>query len=379
MKIAFFGKFDARNVNGVAVSGFYIAQELVKLNHKVYLYYFSDKEDFFFDESGIRHRTFTPPTIKYAKSKKLALFLKDNPDQIDIFHLHGVFTEYNYHYSKVLRKQTLPYVLTTHGNLCPYILRRRRLLKLLYIHLFEKFVIQKADGIIAVSKPEVEDIKYVGYEGRLIIIPNPVPDHHPHKNLRYSLPKDQQITILYLGRYDIEHKGLLFLLKTFQKINSQNKHVKLVLHGHGPDEEKLKQILQINQIENVEILPPVYGSEKEKIIKNCTIYFQPSKWEVFGISIVEAMMAGKPVVITTGCYLAPLLQYHSLGLIVPFDVDKASQAILKYIDEPLKLIEEGRKCRDFAIEEFAPFKVATLTAQFYKKIISLHQQHTPYS
>ena len=103
--------------------------------------------------------------------------------------------------------------------------------------------------------------------------------------------------ILYLGRIDIYQKGLDILLKAFKNILKDFPKLRLIIAGSGKDLPKLKRLIKIlNLKDSVKLSGWVSGKAKEKLIQNCTLFCYPSRYEGFGISILEAMAFGKPVV-----------------------------------------------------------------------------------
>jgi glycosyltransferase involved in cell wall biosynthesis len=235
--------------------------------------------------------------------------------------------------------------------------------------LFERHVLTHASGIVAVSDREVSDIRNVGYTGNIRVIPNPVV---VQKNKFPVLEHSDVITIVYLGRYDIEHKGLNFLLDTFKILSSDRNDLRLSLYGDGPDRDLLVEKIKNEKIYFAKIFDPVFDAEKEFVLKSATIFFQPSRWEVFGISLVEAMMLGKPVVLTEGCYLSTLLQSNNLGLVVPFEARLAAGMLRDYLKSG-RLKEDGARNKKFAEAEFSLNKIALQTLKFYLSLANSPQ------
>ncbi len=361
MNIAFVGNFSLNAVNGVSYSGYQVARYLSLLKNNIFIYNFSEIPMSTRHESGITERTFAYSIKKLGWSNAFVSFLKGNPDQIEVFHLHSVFTPYNFITSMLLKSLRFPYVLSAHGGYCKPVLSKNKLYKILYMTLFERYVVKNAHGMVAVSDQEVQDLRDVGYGGIIRVIPNPVVVN----NFRcHKAEKKELISLLYLGRYDIQHKGLNFLLDTFKLLSSRRPDVRLTLYGDGPDKDALLRRIDAENIQHVKVLGPVFGEEKECALQHATLFIQPSKWEVFGISLIEAMMLGRPVALTEGCYLSATLRRNGLGLIIPFDPEKAAKLIQNYL-EAGPLVEDGRKNKIFAIHEFELDKIARQILGFY--------------
>ena len=85
-------------------------------------------------------------------------------------------------------------------------------------------------------------------------------------------------------------------------------------------------------------------------IKKCDIYIQPSRYEGKAVTVLEAQILGKPVVITAFPSSDSQLENGIDGVIVPMDDEGCANGIMQVIkDQQLrnKLIENCRK-RDYS-------------------------------
>jgi glycosyltransferase involved in cell wall biosynthesis len=91
-----------------------------------------------------------------------------------------------------------------------------------------------------------------------------------------------------------EGKGQDLAIKAFSLIKKEFKKAKLLIIGSGNFEQKLKKLS--NDDEQIEFLN--YVENKQRIIKQSEIILCPSVWplEGFGLTIIEAMAIGKPIV-----------------------------------------------------------------------------------
>lgn len=103
--------------------------------------------------------------------------------------------------------------------------------------------------------------------------------------------------LLYVGRLDIQHKGLDFLVEIMRKLVYDRKCTEWILQivGDGPGKGELVQWIANANLENyVEMV----GEQEhvEKYYKDASIFLCTSKWEGFGLVVVEAMECGLPVI-----------------------------------------------------------------------------------
>jgi len=153
-----------------------------------------------------------------------------------------------------------------------------------------------SDGSIFVSKELSEEGKKHYKLKSKIIIPNGVD---------FEMFNYQPITtknVLFIGRFSKE-KGIDFLPKLIDSImNIENTTFTIVCPYNALGGE-LKQIREdISKLESkykdrLNIIDNAQDQYTLKeLYKNCQVYIQPSKYESFGLCILEAMATGRPVV-----------------------------------------------------------------------------------
>lgn len=107
---------------------------------------------------------------------------------------------------------------------------------------------------------------------------------------------DADLVFLFAGKL-IPVKNIATLIKAFSKINK--KQVRLVIVGNGPEEKSLKESyagirnLHFLDFQNQKVMPAIYHL--------CDIFVLPSIGETWGLSVNEAMAAGKAILISDKC------------------------------------------------------------------------------
>ncbi|MEQ9008548.1 MAG: glycosyltransferase, partial [Ekhidna sp.] len=115
---------------------------------------------------------------------------------------------------------------------------------------------------------------------------------NPFESPKYEYSTIHEDYILYFGRL-VEEKGVDVLLKAMSHLPQ----IKLKVVGNGPDEEKLLEIKQNLNLENVEFLGPKYNEELEPILKACRFVVVPSLWhENYPYVINQSFAYGKAVI-----------------------------------------------------------------------------------
>lgn len=362
MNIAYFGVYTKNAVNGVDVTGYIVAKEIAKLGHNVYCYGFGN-ENKTYVEDGINIRIFKKAG-KFSLPKAFKDYVKSNPDKIEIYHLRSVFILNNYLFSQFLKKIGFPYVITPHGGYDKNILKRGAILKKVYFNLFEKKYLHNAKGVISCSgDSEVEDAKRFNYKGHIETIWDPV-----YNDITFT-PKNNK-KLLYLGRYDKDHKGLDKLFYLFKEITKIDPEYKLDLYGSGPHESDLIELKNSLDLKEVTINKPIYEAEKNEIMDDCMAYIQVSRWEAFGRSIVEAISQGLPVIISKGFNLKDIVEKNNLGIVITEDLQKSAQVIIDYLSDFENLQKISKSNIAFAKNEYSPATIAQSNIDFYQKVLN---------
>jgi glycosyltransferase involved in cell wall biosynthesis len=112
-----------------------------------------------------------------------------------------------------------------------------------------------------------------------------------------KLSKHQGDYALFLGRLDIHHKGLDDLLDAWKILIDKNLQIPLWIVGDGQDAQSLKNtVRQLGLGHLVHFKGRLENESKRTALANCRFLVMPSRQETFGITALEAMANGKPVV-----------------------------------------------------------------------------------
>lgn len=116
---------------------------------------------------------------------------------------------------------------------------------------------------------------------------------------------------LFLGRLSPE-KGLRTLLRAFDGLSS----VRLNIAGSGPMEGELSSWLALRGMTNVRMLGFQSGAPKAELIRNARAVIIPSEaFETFGIAVLDAYAAGRPVIASNAGSLPGLVEDGITGLL----------------------------------------------------------------
>src|SRR5690606_23145748 len=110
--------------------------------------------------------------------------------------------------------------------------------------------------------------------------------------------------ILFLSRLT-EQKDPLLLLRAFARLARSDPQPRLVIAGPddglGPDLQQALRSLPSSVADRVAVVGPLFGEEKWRALQSCSVFCLPSRYESFGLVLIEAMARGCPVVYTAEC------------------------------------------------------------------------------
>ena len=112
-------------------------------------------------------------------------------------------------------------------------------------------------------------------------------------------------------------------------------NIKWYIIGYGSDEQLIRKIISQTKMDNHFIL---LGKQPNPypFIKACDIYVQPSRYEGKAVTVREAQILEKPVIITHFPTAPSQLQNGIDGIIVPDEIEGAAQGILSFIQDTNK-------------------------------------------
>ena len=212
----------------------------------------------------------------------------------DVTVLVSAWTAHNVRAGQVAAEAGVPYVLAPRGAYDPLIMRRRRALKRAWWWAAERRLVRRAAALHVFFDRQRDHVRRLGYRGRILVAPNGV-----------SVPDDVTWTpqggyLLYLGRFDPEHKGLDLLLHAVAALPREQRPQ---LRLHGPDWRGGKQVVTdlvaaLGLGDWVTVGAALYGGEKWAVLRCASGFVYPSRWEGFGNSLAEAAAIGVPCLAT---------------------------------------------------------------------------------
>lgn len=309
-----------------------------------------------------------PKHTRYGYSKGMKLWLEANCCY-DLYHTNALWQYASHAAARYAQKQNKPYVISPHGMLYPEGLKKSKWFKKFALALFQKKDLEKATAFHATSHKEMAYIRAFGLTQPIAVIPNAIDVSSFSK--ANSVAKLNHRKIGFLGRL-APIKNLELLIEAWAKSNSISQDAELVIIGDGDESyiEKLKLLINKNNIKNIVFTGFLFGKEQEDIMQQLSYLVLPSKSENFGMVVPEALARGIPVIASKGTPWEELQIQHCGWW---FDSDlKSLSAVLQEalnLDES-KRMEMGKNGRVLVGKKYSKEAVSHMMTLFYKWILS---------
>jgi glycosyltransferase involved in cell wall biosynthesis len=278
------------------------------------------------------------PTIARAGlSRSLKKDLIEN--KRDIFHIHGLWMFPNVYPARAAEYHGSGLVLSPHGMLADTALRISPYLKKVFYTLWQRSVFDRVDCFRATSELELSDIRNMGFKQPVAIIPNGI----GVKSNKINVQKNPWV--ISLGRVHPQ-KGLDRLVRAWANVESQFPHWTLKIIGPSQlgHREELKRLVQTLRLNRVEFMNPIFGDEKDRMLRTAELFVLPTLHENFAMTVAESLACGTPVISTTGAPWSGLVT-HECGWWVEQGVqpltDALHSAMSKTSEERLEMGQRG--------------------------------------
>lgn len=196
----------------------------------------------------------------------------------------------------------------------------------------------RMDYIAAVSDQCAETFNSIfpNLKNRVITIENVLSRDYINKEAnRYDVSDemllDGSIKLLTVGRFSYPKK-MEEIPEICRRIRESGLNVKWYLIGFGKEEQLIRQKIRE---ENMEKYVVILGKKENPYpyIKACDIYLQPSRYEGKAVTVREAQILNKPVIITNYATSNSQLQDGIDGVIVPKDIAGCSKGIIQVVND----------------------------------------------
>ncbi|MFW6283463.1 MAG: glycosyltransferase family 4 protein [Minisyncoccales bacterium] len=282
------------------------------------------------------------------------------PDVLHVNHLSLISWVARYIYALTGVK----YIVTVHGSGLSNILENKKYLPLC------KDAIEHAKAITAVSK-HTKDRFFESFDENLVtrsrIIPggvniNQFPKEKDTSHIEEKYDLKGKKVVFFAGRLSSE-KGVTYLVKAAEDIDAE-----VFLAGEGPKKQDLEEIIRKRNLDNVHLLGYLETNEIIPFYYRADVFVAPSTVdEAFGLSILEAMAASTPVVVTAKGAIPMLVKNKKTGYFVnERNCSDIAEKCNKLLDNDKLRKRMGERARKRAEERFTWEKVTKKLETLYE-------------
>lgn len=297
----------------------------------------------------------------------LVHFLK--AEKIDVVQTHLMYA--NILGSLAARSAKLPVVCTLHST---HVKRgwRAGLLKRLENYCLRKY----ARRILAVG--DVVASAHEGQHGDRVVdvIPNGIPEPvdvpaTERKRLRREFGINGDPLVITVGRFSAS-KGYEDMIEAFKLLQEKDLKSKLVMVGSGSTQHAVRtQIEKLNLQHSV-----VLTGERHDIpqlLASSDVFASSSHREGLPLSVLEAMMAGLPIVATAVGDIPNVVTKETGVIVPPHQPEKLAAALEELLRDPAKREEMGKAARDRAMQEYSVDVWMKRHVQLYNEMLAVRE------
>jgi glycosyltransferase involved in cell wall biosynthesis len=293
----------------------------------------------------------------------------------DVVHIHG---EFNLENLWVLRLfYNARFILSPHGAFHPVVLRKSHArLKRMYIGLAKRLLYSHVVAFHALSPAEAEHIQSVLGALRVYAVPQGAsvfvqigPDNASDSPLQKR--HDGEIRLIFVGRLDIYTKGLDILLEAFaDAVSAVDKPLSLTLVGpdwKGSIDLLKREIMKLGIDEKVHLTGSVSGHKVRQLLIGSDLYLHFSRHEGFPLALTEALLVGKPAIVSDRVGTVSYREIANLPFIklVAPDRHRATSVIVEAVRQLPELRKAAQECSETVRKFFDWHEIARRHIEFY--------------
>ncbi|MGC8557339.1 MAG: glycosyltransferase, partial [Fervidicoccus sp.] len=276
----------------------------------------------------------------------------------DIIHVHLFPADIFVAISSLFLLKRIKFIFSEHSDY-----NRRRLIK--FFKVIDCFTYSRYDKIVCISK-QVEKALIMWCPEtacKVIVIKNAIPVSD-----KLNFEGEKLYDIIFVGRLE-RAKGIDILLKAIQILKEKyHRSLRVAIVGDGSLMNDLKELaLQYGINEYIDFL----GVRKDvlELMRESSILVLPSRWEGFGLVLLEAISVGVPIVATKVGGIPEVIEDGKDGILVePENPEELSNAIIRLLDNKELRSLVSSNAYEKIKEEYSIEKYTKTLLSLYKEL-----------
>lgn len=242
-----------------------------------------------------------------------------------------------------------------------------------FINEKERQIISESDQIIVCSHYMREELLTNFYltEEKIAIVPNGIEQVDVKEDLIeiYPFLKNRKY-VFSVGRM-VREKGFETMIEAAQIAKESGREIYFVIAGKGPMLERYRKLVSEQKLVHfVAFIGYVTDVERNALLMKSEIAVFPSLYEPFGIVALEAMILGKPTIVSETGGLKGIVNHLKTGLLmVPGDAQSLIKNIDFFLQNPNHAMEIGEKGRKIVTSLYGWKRIASQTVKVIEETL----------
>lgn len=254
-----------------------------------------------------------------------------NKKLFDVFIVGGYSTPTGMLAIQIMKNRKIPFILNSDGG---FIKEDRKI-----IYLIKRYFISSAKWWLSTGKMSNKYLEYYGADKDNIfiypfssikekdIIQNPLGIGEKN-SIRQELGLEGKKIAVSVGQF-IHRKGYDLLIEAWKKID---KEWTLLIIGSGEEKTKLDNLIKTNNLENVRLIAFQQKEQLKKYYLAADLFILPTREDIWGLVINEAMGCGLPIITTNKCIAGiEMVENNKNGVIISVEDINNIENIVKEV------------------------------------------------
>lgn len=300
-----------------------------------------------------------PGLTHYRYSANLVPWLRANAERFDAVVVHGVWHYHLIGVWRALRRSDLPYFVIPHGMLHPWFKRTypvKHAKKLAFFYAMVHPALRRAAAVVFLCREE-QRLAHLAFTLRVpreCVAPLGLGDDRLAASAdpldgRFPELRNKRI-VLFLSRIHFM-KNCEGLIRGFCLVATRHPEIHLLLAG--PDQEgreaQLRQLAErLGAAQRITFSGPLYGSDKIAALQAAELVVLPSHCETFPVIVLEALAAGKPVLVSDAVCIYREIVESGAGLVSSTDSPSIAAQLERWVTMELSarhaMSMQARRC-----------------------------------
>lgn len=325
-------------------------------------------------EAGYAIRCFArprPSRLHFDLAPGLRAWVVDTAPELMV--LNGIFMPSLFTLARLLRRHGVPYVVAPHDPYHPSLFRTHAVRKHVYWYLCERPMLRRARAIQVLDARHGEWLRRRGVHTPVVALPNAFLTAdvvHASANGSAGERRAGPVRLFYLGRLDVHNKGLDLLVEAMAGLGDE---VRLVLQGSddaGGRAALDAQIAARGLGATVALRASDFSTTAPQLIREHDVFCLPSRFEGFGLSALEAMLAERVLVVSEVAGIAPHVAASGCGVVVEPTVDALREGVRALLRRRGDWDAMGRRGRSYALGTLSPEAVGCTARRCYEQMLA---------